>query len=211
MSRLIPFLAIVFAIALFFLYIKPTYSGTIADTRQQIASYDQALAAADRFQKKEAELTQARAQIPAESLARLSEFLPDGVNNVQLILDMDALAARSGVTLSDFSTQGSDSSTDDQSQASTPSTTASPDAGMDAGAVPGPDMAMGGTGALTSSSPIDSLTLTFKATGTYDAFRSFLSGMENSLRPLDVIDLDVTKSDTGVYAYTMSVRIYWLR
>jgi len=208
MSRLIPLIAIVFAIALFFLYIKPTYSGTIADTRSQIASYDQALAAADRFQTKEAELTQARAQIPAESLARLSEFLPDGVNNVQLILDMDALAARSGVTLSDFATQGDDSSTGDQSQ-TTPATTASPDA--TAGAVPSPDMAMGDAGALTSSSPIDSLTLTFKATGTYDAFRSFLAGMENSLRPLDVIDLDVTKSDTGVYAYTMSVRIYWLR
>ena len=208
MSRLIPFLAIVFAIALFLLYIRPTYSGTVHDTRQQIASYDQALAAADRFQAKEAELTQARAQIPAESLARLSEFLPDGVNNVQLILDMDALAARSGVTLSDFQTQGDDSSSDtEQPQQATAPVDPSMGAGVP-GAMGDPSM---GTGALTSSSPIDSLTLTFQAAGTYSAFRTFLAGMENSLRPLDVTDLNVTRSETGVYTYTVSVRIYWLR
>jgi len=91
MQRLLPLIAIVFAIALFFLYIRPTYSGPVQETRQKIASYDAALVAADRFSEKQAELTQARAQISEESLARLNDFLPDGVDNVQLILDLDAL------------------------------------------------------------------------------------------------------------------------
>jgi hypothetical protein len=196
MSRLIPIVAILFAIGLFLLYIRPTYSGAIHDTQQQIASYDQALVAADRFQAKEAQLTQARSQIPAESLARLNAFPPDGVDNVQLILDMDALAARSGITLSDFNTQNSNSSTAaPQTNASTPAQINQP---IPTGA------------ALTSSSPVDSLSLTFKATGTYSSFRNFLSGMENSLRPLDVMNLDVTQSANGVYTYGMTVRIYWL-
>lgn len=203
MSRLLPLIAIIFAIALFFLYIKPTYSGPISDTRSQIASYDDALAAADRFQQKEAQLTQQRAQIPADSLTRLSEFLPDGVDNVQLILDLDALAARSGITLSDFNTQ-SDSNSSNVSANSTPQ--AVPSAQPLGGNIP-----TLGQGNLTGNSPVDSLNLTFKASGTYPAFRAFIAGVENSLRPLDVTDLQVSQSDTGVYAYAVTVRIYWLR
>jgi hypothetical protein len=201
MSRLLPLLALIFAIALFFLYIRPTFSGPIADTRAQIASYNDALTAASRFQQKEAQLTQQRAQIPADSLARLSDFLPDGVDNVQLILDLDALAARSGVTLSEFNTVGSDST-------GSTATNAAPAAGPASTPATIPTL---GTQSLAGGSPTDSLSLTFKATGTYPAFRSFLAGMENSLRPLDVTDLQVTESDTGVYSYALTVRIYWLR
>jgi hypothetical protein len=190
MSRLLPLIAIVFALALIFLYIRPTYSGSIATTRDQIKSYDDALAAAERFQQKEAELTQARAQIPAESLSRLNEFLPDGVDNVQLILDLNALAARSGMTLSDFDTNNQSDGTTDTSQ----------------GQALGAD-SMG----LVSSSPIDSLDLTFQAAGTYSSFRTFLDGIEGSLRQLDVVSVDLQKTDTGVYTYTVTARIYWLR
>lgn len=196
MSRILPLIALVFAIVLIFVYIKPTFSGQIADTRTQIASYNDALAAASHFQEKEAQLTQQRAQIPPDSLSRLSEFLPDGVDNVQLILDLDALAARSGITLADFNTLGSSNT------GSKPAT---------ASAAPAGTIPALGQQSLSASSPIDSLSLTFKATGTYPAFRSFLAGMESSLRPLDVTDLQVTKSDTGVYTYAVTVRIYWLR
>lgn len=189
MSRLIPFLAIAFAIAVFFLYIRPTYSESIVKTREQIQNYDNALVAAERFEEKEAQLSQARSQIPSESLARLNSFLPDGVDNVQLILDMDALAARSGMTLSDFDTQtGTDDGTSGTPTAS----------GVE-------------TLGLISTTPIDSINLTFKATGTYTSFRAFLAGMENSLRPLDVVSIDVEESATGVYTYGITTRIYWLR
>lgn len=201
MQRLLPLIILVFAIALFFLYVKPTYSGSISATRAQIASYDDALAAAKRFQQKEAQLTQERAQIPSDSLARLSEFLPDGVDNVQLILDLDALAARSGVTLSDFSTAGNSST------AATAAPTNSTPPLPSNGAIP----TLGQQNGLQANMPTDSINLTFKATGSYSAFRSFLSGMENSLRQMDVTDLQVTQSNTGVYSYAVTVRIYWLR
>lgn len=204
MSRLLPLIALIFAIALFFLYVKPTYSGPISETRAQIASYNDALAAAERFQQKEAQLTEQRSQIPADSLMRLSEFLPDGVDNVQLILDLDALAARSGITLSDFSTQASSNGANAAN--STPSTTVAGSASPIGSSIP----TLGQAG-LSSNTPTDSLNLTFKATGTYPAFRNFLAGVENSLRQLDMTDLQVTQSETGVYSYSVTVRIYWLR
>lgn len=193
MQRLLPFIALLVAIGLFFLYVRPTYSGVIADTKQKIASYDSALAAADRFNQKEAQLTQAKAKISPDSLARLNEFLPDGVDNVQLILDLDALAARSGMTLSNFDIQNQDTS-GNTSTAQGPSGTI-PQTGL----------------SLSANTPVDSLDLTFKGTGTYASFRTFLAGMENSLRPLDVMNLNVQESGTGVYQYDMTVRIYWLR
>ncbi|MDB5245044.1 MAG: hypothetical protein JWN90_149 [Parcubacteria group bacterium] len=189
MSRLVPVVALIISIALFLLYVKPTYSGPIQETKTKIDSYTAALAAADRFSQKEAELTQARANISADSLARLGSFLPDGVDNVQLILDLDALAARSGVTLSNFDIKATDGS---GTSATTPS-------------VPG----QLGPG-LASNTPVDSLDLTLSASGTYPAFRSFLTGVEQSLRPLDVVNLNVSESTTGVYKYDMTIRIYWL-
>ena len=58
---------------------------------------------------------------------------------------------------------------------------------------------------------IGSVDLTLTATGTYKAFRTFLSGIERSARMLDVIRVSVRGSDTGVYAYSMTIRLYWLR
>jgi hypothetical protein len=193
MTRLVPAGALILAIALFLLYVKPTYSGHIQETQTKIQSYTAALAAADKFSQKEAELTQARANISADSLARLNAFLPDGVNNVQLILDLDALAARSGVTLSNFYIKNQDGSA--AAGSATPSTPS----------VPGQ---LGPS--LVTNTPVDSLDLTLSASGTYPAFRSFLAGIEQSLRPLDVVNLTVTESATGVYKYDMTIRIYWL-
>ena len=185
MSRIFPILALLLAIGIFFGYVNPTYKGSIATQKQEIKNYDSALAAADRFKKKEAQLATERAQIPADQLTRLESFLPDGVDNVQLILDLDALAARSGMRLANFDT-------------STPSAAA--------GSSSAP-----GTVLLESENPVDSIDLTMTGTGTYTSFRTFLAGIEGSLRPLDLVALDVRSTETGVYTYGLTIRLYWLR
>lgn len=189
-SRLSPAVATLLAIGLFFGYVNPTRTGKIAETRAQIESYESALVAAERFKQKESELIIARANVPSDGLARLTSFLPDGVDNVQIILDLNALAARSGMTLSDFNTSN------DESVGGTESTTVVPAAdGL----------------AFEEQEPVESLDLTISATGTYTSFRAFLEGIEQSLRLLDVVSVKVTDSDTGVYSYDMTIRLYWLR
>ena len=188
-TRLIPVLMIVGALGLFFGYAQPTYSGSIATMRAEIRDLDTALKAARDFKEKEVELTGARSQIAPEQLARLEAFLPDSVDNVQLIVDLNSLAARSGVTLSEF---------DIVTGQGTP----------EAGAAPldtAPALTLG------ANEPVESLELSVSATGTYAAFRGFLGGVEQSLRPLDVIELSVEDSATGVYTYDVTFRLYWLR
>ncbi len=180
-SRIIPIVLILIAIGLFFGYVNPTYTQSILPLRAEIAGYDSALAAAKEFTAKESELEAQKAALNPEEENRIETFLPDDVDNVQLILDLNALASRSGISLSNFDTKE-----------------VTPSQGGDH--LP-----------LSSDSPVDSLDITVSGIGTYQSFKTFLMAAEQSLRPLDLIDLTVEVSPTGVYTYDMTFRIYWLR
>jgi hypothetical protein len=188
-SRLIPILALLLAVGLFFGYINPTYTGQIADAKAQIASYNNALAAAAQFNQKENQLIAEQNQIPAASIQRVESYLPDGVDNVQLILDLNSLASASGIALSNFTVTEGANNTSSSSPTSSTGTV-----------VP----------ALNGTSPVNSLDLSVSATGTYSAFRTFLGAVEQSLRPMDVMSLSLEDSATGVYTYQITFRIYWL-
>ncbi len=187
-TRLLPLFVIIVAIGLFFGYIQPTWTGSIAATQAEVASYDRAIAAAQSYKQKENELIAKQNAIPESDQARVKAFLPDGVDNVQLILDLDSLARRSGVVLSNFETNNEENSS----------------AGAtDNGAVLPLENA--------KTSPAGMITFSVSATGTYEAFRTFLEGVEKSLRPLDLIELSLKTSQTGIYTYDMTFVIYWLR
>lgn len=188
MSRALPVILIIIAVGLYFTYISPTYTNKILPLKAEIARSDAALVAADDFKQKEAQITNERSAIPADGITRLNAYLPDGVDNVQLVLDLNALAARSGISLSNFKIK--DNAVTNISAA--PSTQ--------------PSQGVLSTGGKVS----DSLDLSVTATGTYGAFRSFLFGIEHSLRPLDITEMKVTDSSTGVYSYDMTIRIYSL-
>ncbi len=181
-SRILPLFALFVSIGIFFGYIHPTWTGGIALTKAAIASDDQALAAASAYTAQQNTLIAARNAIDPTDLARLATFLPDSVDNVGIILDLNALAARSGLALSNVDVKSSSNS----------SNTAN-------GALP------------VSANPVNSVDLSLSGSGTYTAFQAFLVGVEKSQRLLDVRDLVVKGSDTGIYTYQMTLRLYWLR
>src|SRR3989344_681493 len=98
-SRILPILALMIALATFFVYVSPTWSGPISETKAAIASDEKIFTAAEEFAEKQNQLAAARNAIDPANLDRLEVFLPDSVNNVGLILDLNALAARSGLSL----------------------------------------------------------------------------------------------------------------
>jgi hypothetical protein len=181
-SRILPVIFMLIAFGLFFGYVGPTYSGNIAALRGEIRSYDAALAASKAYTAKAGQIAETRSAIPEEDLARLEAFLPDGVDNVQLIVDLDALAERSGITLSGFDVEG-----------------------------PGEDGGSENALMLESEGSVESLAIGVTAVGDYNSFKTFLGSVERSLRPLDLIALSLDDSETGVYTYDLTFRIYWLR
>lgn len=178
-SRILPALALMIAVGIFFVYVSPTWSGSIADAKTAISADEDALKAANDYTTRVKELTDQKSSIDQESISRLATFLPDTVDNVGLILDLNTLAARSGVSLSNI------------------------------------DVAVPSASTVTKpgavQNPVSSVDLKLSAVGTYTAFQSFMAGIEKSARLLDIKDLAVKGSDTGVYSYDMTIRLYWLR
>lgn len=182
-NRFLATIALLLAFATFFVYINPLWNGAIADTKAAIEQNDKALASAKEYKDRQTELIGIRDAIDPVALERLEKFLPDSVDNVGLILDLNSLAARSGFALSSI------------------------------------DVSESGRGTVPSSeglssadvNPVGFIDLTLSAVGTYSAFQTFLQGVERSQRLLDVRDLKVTGSNSGLYNYQMIVRIYWLR
>lgn len=183
-SRILPLIALAAAAGIFFAYVNPAWSGSIADTKAAIALDDTALASANEYTKQQNALAAARSNIDPGSLERLTTFLPDSVDNVGLILDINALAARSGLSLANIDVAAGDGGAKNSAP----------------GALP-----------TIATNPVGSINLSLSALGTFSAFQAFLSGIERSARLLDIQDISVKGSDTGVYTYQITLRLYWLR
>ena len=181
-DRILPSLALIVAAGIFFAYVSPTWSGSVASTQAAIAADDLALTSAQQFAAQQNQLAAARDAIDPANITALSTFLPSSVDNVGLILDLNALAARSGLSVANI------------------------DVVTDTGSAKGT-----GVPAASGQNPIGTVDLSLSATGTFAAVQAFLGGVERSARLLDIRDLVVKGSNTGVYTYQMTLRLYWLR
>jgi Tfp pilus assembly protein PilO len=201
MTRLIiTFIGFVLAGGVFFWYTKPAYDN-VQTTRIQIAQYDAALNKAAELQKLKQSLLSRFNAFRPEDLDRLHKLLPDHVDNVRLILDLDNLAGRYGLSLQNVDVSSS------QSQSEKKQT------------------AVGAIGA--SNQKYDSLTLSFGTRATYANFVEFLKDLEASLRIVDLISLSITPDSSGAvsasptgkgpivsepqYGYKITLRTYWLK
>lgn len=188
-SRILPFFALMIAVAIFFAYVNPVWTGPIAAAKTAIANDNAALSAAAAYTTRENQLAAQEAAIDPTNLAELTTMLPDSVDNVGIIVDINALAARSGILISNIDVASDNS-------------TASADTS---------DTSSDGTPSTGSTDPVGSVDLSLSGVGTYAALQAFLTGIEHSTRLLDVRNLQVGGSDTGVYDYQMTMRLYWLQ
>jgi Tfp pilus assembly protein PilO len=181
-------LCIVAAGAIFFMYTQPSYDSVQADNAQ-IAQYDQALQKATELQQlKQTLLSRYNTFDPAD-IDRLQKLLPDHVDNVRLILDLDSLAGKHGMALQNVAVSSAESSAASNQTAS------------------------GQVGA--SKQKYDSLTIKFTTQGSYATFREFLADIEKSLRVVDLVSLTLSNSSgsgqSALYTFDITLRTYWLK
>ena len=86
------------AIALFFLYTKPTYDN-LRSVTEKIGQYDLALDKAAELQRLKQSLLSRYNSFNPDDIERLHKLLPDHVDNVRLVLDLDTLASKHGLAL----------------------------------------------------------------------------------------------------------------
>lgn len=182
------------AVGLFLGVTQPQYEAT-QSLNSQGTQLDQILAEATEFQRLKSALVARYNALPVDQLARLEKFLPDHVDNVRLILDVDSLASRNGLSLENVIINSSEEGTSSGENA---------------------DGVLGSVSAQRT--PYGSISLQFGTKGSYAQFVSFLGALEQSLRLVDVINLNVRagapSSDTGAqnpYTYSVTMRTYWLK
>jgi Tfp pilus assembly protein PilO len=181
-----PIVLFVTAIGLFVLYTNPTYQHA-KSVKIEVASYDDALDKSQELRKVRDEKVTTYNTFTQEEKDKLTRILPDNVDNIHLIIDINNVAARRGLSLKNV-TLGviSDSAT-------TRSATA--------------------VGA--SGSAVGSVSLGFSVSATYEDMLLFLADLEHSLRVMDTEKLSFTvssdkKTASGPIDYSISVRTYWL-
>ncbi len=219
MRATISVILIAVAVLIFFGYTKGAYD-SIHEVQGQIVQYQGALAKAAQLQQlMQGLLAKYNAYNPAD-LARLQTMLPDQVNNIGLILDLDTLAHQSGLQLA--SVQIGDVAA--------------------SGANPGSSQKQtvgSGSTSVGSGHPYDSLDVSFSMHATYSQFIQYISSLQGSLRIVDIVGLTVAsgaasgsqvlQQDTSTpaslaqpigstsgssgpaYTFSVTLRTYWLK
>ncbi|MDO8552402.1 MAG: hypothetical protein Q7S01_02595 [bacterium] len=199
---IISIVSLALAGAAFFMYTEPTY-GKTQELQQVIEERNQALQKAGELKTLQDTLLSKFNAFDKGDLARLHKLLPDHVDNVRLILDLDRLAGTFGMAVQNVVISRS----------------ASEDAGK---------TVIGSLG--SGKQNYDSLTLKFSTHGTYSNFIRFMESLESSLRIVDMVSLSIspdaqsasTASASGKagtasrqaeysYKYDVTLRTYWLR
>jgi len=182
MKRLIlPLILLVAASGLFVVYTDPRYQES-KKLAAQAASYDEALNKSQELRKTRDELLARRNTFAEEDIQKLHQILPDNVDNIRLIIDINSIAARHGLSLKNVQLGDLSSTAGAQNP-----------------------LAVGASG-----SPVGSVALGFTLGATYDDFLSFMQDLEHSLRILDIEKISFSADASGNNDYTFSVRTYWL-
>jgi len=182
------------SIMLFVLYVRPTYD-LVQNNKAQVARFDEALAKTREIQELKSNLLSRYNLFAGQNLDRLQKMLPDHVDNVRLVLDMDGIASRYGIRIQNVAVQESSRDRDDASSTI-----------LNGGAI--------------QDQPYQSLTLEFEVVSTYDEFVLLIRDLESSLRIVDLVTLSVrprtnervstTLSNEPIYTFGVSLRTYWL-
>lgn len=182
MRFILPIILILASIGLFVAYIDPQYQQVKA-LSAQAAEYDDALTKAKELRTTRDQLLSKRNTFSQDDLTRIGRALPDNVDNIRLIIDINNIASRHALSLKSISAaQVSDSS---QTRSA---------------------LAVGNSG-----DPLGSVTVNFVVGADYDTFLTFLHDLEHSLRIVDVENIEFASPSQGTATdYTVSLRTYWL-
>jgi Tfp pilus assembly protein PilO len=183
MSRLlIPIVLVGAAIGLFALYTNPTYQST-KELQAQAMSYDDALNKSQELRTVRDQLLSKRNTFSADDIQKLQEMLPDNVDNIRLIIDINNIASRHNLSLQNVSL----------------------------GTISNSRTTRSATSAGASGDAVGSVEIGFSVTTSYDNMLAFIQDVEHSLRLIDIENLSFSATAGDNSIYSMSIRTYWLQ
>jgi len=190
--------------ALFFVITNPLY-GDVNKLRKQVEVYNTALDNSKELQARRDELMKNYKSVKKADMERLESFLPNTVNNIKFVLEVERIANIHGMAIEGIKFESI--KLDDTKDAT------QPEAGTDVISSEGP----------SESVPYGVFPVEFTTEGNYDTFISFLKDLEYNLRLVDVKTVVFTvpevsdnkevgpQKDPSIYKYNVKVETYWLK
>ncbi len=163
---------------------KTASTGGIRALQTRREELDAAIVQAKQLGARINELNQLYNAISTEQKEKLDQLLPDHVNNIQLIIDVNGIAKRNGMGIKNIKVTTSE------------------------------DKDANGSSVKQSSSKnqaLGTMLLSFSVTGPYSAYKNFLADMASSLRIIDISSTSFNTDDKGIYNYNIELRTYWLK
>jgi len=195
-----PIILIGIAIAGFFTFTKPLYS-EITNLKTQVASYDEALNNSKSLEAERDKLTQKYNSIDRNNLIKLDKMLPDSVNNIRLILEIEKLSLPYGMVLRDVKY--------DNKSLVTTGTATTPVVQNNKNNL-----------AVQDNKDYGSWDLGFSTQGNYFDFLNFVKELEKNLRIVDITSIEfssevgkglATTQPSNVYKYNFNIKTYYLK
>lgn len=187
MKSFISLLFIAISITVFFVMVKPKYTA-LQDLRTQVAAANANLDTAAKLAQSRDQLIATYQGISKADLDNLKTLLPDSVDNIRLIIQINSLATKNNLSLL--------RNVDYQTEQITP-TTQDP---------------------MIVQRPYGEFVMSFQTTGQYKNFLAFISDLEQNLRLVDVTKVEFAPVEQGVQqsagtslSYKVTLQTYWLK
>lgn len=190
------------SVTTFFMVVKPRYD-KLQTVKSQVSTYDTSLETAKELKGSREELIAKYNSISKSDLDGIKTLLPDSVDNIRLIIQLDSLATKNGLS----TLRNVDYKSEETSSAGS-----------------GGTGAPGSTGQMqnieAARRPYGEFTISFQTAGQYKNFLSFISDLEQNLRLVDItsIDFGVSGGDSGQgdsiannLTYKVTLKTYWLK
>lgn len=190
MRKYLPIILILLAIGIFFVIIDPQWN-EVKDLQDEKEANNEMLTLAKDLQDKRDRLRNSFNNISTQEKEQLAKLLPDTVDNVRLVLDINNAAEKYGVIIRNITVQSEDEQKNIDSQI------------------------------ITSdlNDDIGTITLGFSITSTYDVFIQFMQDLEEALRIVDIRKLEAQRivqqsplgTNTEFLNFNVELDTYWLR
>ncbi len=181
-----PLILIVLAIGIYFTFTR-TKMEELDSVKVVNAQYQQALDNSEKLIKVRDSVLATYNKISPDDQDRLERILPDNVDNVRLIIDVNGVASRHGLAIKNVKTITTKDAVE-------PLKTA--------------NQAVAG---LSTANTYNTVTLSFDINSNYQNFINFLQDLEASLRVIEISKITLKASDTGNYDYGVEIKTFWLK
>lgn len=202
MKSITSIILILVAAGVFFFLIDPQYK-KIQIIQSQISENKQTLEVSKKLIAQRANLEDKFKQISRLEKEELEKLLPDTVDNVRLIIDINNIARQAGIVIRDIDIRTEN--VDAPASARTPSATT-------ASVFEGSDSVI----RYVDTTRIGVISFSFSVSAQYETFLAFLNQLEQSRRIVDIRSVQLVRGTVGpnnatLYDYKVTFDTYWLK